>query len=152
MASETPPPATPFRPPAPYPAPGQRAGLLHGLKTLRSQIEGLPPDVFEADAWRPPLPGMPLFVMLPDAIQRIVLTEADQFPFGALFERIMRPVWGKGLLLSKGSDWRTQRRAAAQAFRAADMAALAPFFVTATERALSRWRQVPVGRSTRSMR
>ena len=132
-----------FCPPAPYPVDGQRTGLLHGLRTFRSQIEGLPADVFEADAWRPPLPGMPLFVMQPDAIRRILLTEADRFPFGALFERIMRPVWGQGLLLSKGPAWRAQRHAAAQAFRAGDMAGLAPWFVKAANAALARWQALP---------
>lgn len=135
-----------FRPPAPFPSPETKTNLALVLRTFRSQIEGLPREVFEEDAWKPPLPGMPLFIMSPDAIQTVLLTEAEHYPHGALFERIMRPVWGKGLLLSRGEAWQTQRRASAPAFRAGDVAKLAPFFVQATRAALDRWAERPDGR------
>ena len=146
MRAQDGPPTDRFCPPAPFPGPDTKTGLALALRTFRSQIEGLPREVFEEDAWKPPLPGMPLFVMAPDAIQTVLLTEAEHYPHGALFERIMRPVWGKGLLLSRGEAWQTQRRASAQAFRAGDVAKLAPYFVQSARAALARWSALPDGR------
>jgi cytochrome P450 len=130
---------SPFYPPAPYPPPGSKATLAQALKIFRSQIEGLPAAVFEADAWQPPFPGTPLYIMSPEAIQTVLLTEADQFPHGDLFARIMRPVWGTGMLLAEPEAWQTQRRAAAPAFRAAEVVGLTPFFVASAQAALGRW-------------
>jgi cytochrome P450 len=71
--------------------------------------------------------------------------KAESFSTGALFRRVMRPVWGQGILLAEGQQWRSQRHAAAGAFRPADMAALAPFFAGAAERAVGRWKDLKGG-------
>ena len=126
-------------PPAPYPGSKDLGPFTRLARMTTSQIDGLPKDVYELDTWCPPFPGMPLFIMDPDLIKAVLLDEAEDFPQGALFSRIMKPVWGEGLLLSQGDAWKSQRRAAAIAFRAGSMAALTPFFVQATERALQRW-------------
>lgn len=132
-----------FQPPAPLP--GKLPALLQGLGTFRSQIEGLPEAVFTNAAWQPPLAGMPLFVMAPDLVRRVLLTEADRFPAGDLFARMMRPVWGDGLLLAKSDSWKVQRRATAEAFRPAAVEQLTPFFEAAASQALQRWRALPDG-------
>jgi cytochrome P450 len=95
------------------------------IRTLRNQIEGWPKTVFEADSYRPPIPRAPLFIMHPDAIKTVLLDDADNFPQGELFKRIMRPVWGKGLLPSEGKAWKWQRNASSHAFRPADMTSMA---------------------------
>ncbi|MFN3912887.1 cytochrome P450 [Hyphomonas sp.] len=132
-----------FEPPAPRP--GNLPPFLQGLATFRSQIEGLPAAVFEADAWQPPFPGMPLFIMSSEAIRRVLLTDAHAFPSGELFARMMRPVWGDGLLLAPPGSWKVQRRATAEAFRPAAVDALTPFFVAAAQQKLARWRALPEG-------
>lgn len=96
------------------------------LRTMRNQIEGWPKAVFEDDSYRPPIPRAPLFLMDPDAIKTVLLDEADNFPQGELFKRLMRPVWGKGLLPSEGKAWKWQRNASTHAFRPADMSSMAP--------------------------
>jgi cytochrome P450 len=132
----------PFRPPAPLP--GKLPALVQGLGTFRSQIEGFPKAVFTDEAWQPPLPGMPLYIMSPDAIKRVLLTDADQFPAGELFARMMRPVWGEeGLLLAKHDAWKFQRRTTSEAFRPGAVQALTPYFVAAAKQALARWRELP---------
>jgi len=134
-----------FTPPAPYPG-SKDLGILKKLsRNITSQIGSLPKAVYSSAAWKPPLPGMPLFVMAPDLVKTVLLDQADQFPHGDLFERIMRPAWGEGLLLAQGDDWKVQRRAAAQAFRAGGMAALAPIFVAETEALIAEWADAGCG-------
>jgi len=129
-----------FTPPAPYPGTGDIGAFKRLTRMARSQIDGLPRAVYEQDAWQPPLPGMPLFVMSPELVRTILLDDAEDFRQGDLFARIMRPVWGEGLLLAQNDAWKMQRRATAQAFRTKDMAALIPHFVQSAERTLARWR------------
>lgn len=129
-----------FTPPAPYP--GTRdLGLLRRLsRNARSQIGSLPQAVYDQASWKPPLPGMPLFVMSSDLVKAVLVDQAKDFTHGELFNRIMRPAWGRGLLLAKGDDWKMQRRAAAQAFRAKGMTDLVPTFVTETQKLMGEWR------------
>lgn len=130
---------TRFVPPA-YLGPDRDLSRLSmAARMLRSQIEGWPKQVFEEDVWRFTGPGGAFFVMNPEAVQTVLLDEADAFSTGALFRRVMRPAWGRGMLLAEGDDWRRQRRAAAGAFRPTDMTNLAPFFAGAARRALARW-------------
>ena len=107
-------------------------------RTWKNQIAGWPKAVFEEDAWRPPIPGAPLFIMHPAAVKTVMTDDVD-FPQGHLARRVMRPAWGKGLLTAQHEDWRAQRHAAAGAFRPAEMADFAPTFVRIAEAALSRW-------------
>lgn len=124
----------PFMPPAPVP--GHRGPLRHRLR----QIESWPREVFETAAWRPPIPGMPVFLMDPDAVHAVFVDQAEDFPQGSLWKRLMSPVWGGGIAVAEGADWRWQRRAAAAAFRPAHLGALVPSMAQAAERALDRWR------------
>jgi cytochrome P450 len=125
-------------PPAILPPDRDPPLLVAIARTMKNSLEGWPRVAFEADAWRPPLPGMPLFVMSPAAV-KAVMTDDDNFPHGHLSRRVMFPAWGKGLLTAHGEDWRTQRHAAAGAFRPADMAGFAPTFARFAEAALGRW-------------
>ncbi len=134
-----------FTPPAPYPG-SKDLGIFQKLsRNMASQIGSLPNAVYTCEAWKPPLPGMPLFVMEPDLVKRVLLDQIEAFPHGALFDRIMRPAWGDGLLLAQGDDWKMQRRAAAQAFRASGMVALAPIFIAETEALIARWSDAGFG-------
>lgn len=134
-----------FVPPAPYPG-SKDLGILKKLRrNTSSQIGSLPKAVYESDAWTPPFPGMPLFVMSPSLVKTVLLDQADQYPHGALFERIMRPAWGEGLLLAQSDNWKTQRRAAAQAFRANGMKALVPIFISEAEKLVAAWRSQGFG-------
>jgi cytochrome P450 len=125
-------------PPAILPPDRDPSVFVAVARTLKNSLAGWPKAVFEDDAWRPPLPGMPLFVMHPAAV-KTVLTDDVDFPQGHLARRVMIPAWGKGLLTAQGEDWRAQRHAAAGAFRPADMAGFAPTFARFAGAALSRW-------------
>lgn len=128
-----------FVPPAPYPGTKDLPPLTRLRRMFGSQIDGLPRAVYTQDLWAPKLPGMPVFVMSPALVGTVLLDRAADFPHGDLFARIMRPAWGQGMLLAEGDDWRRQRRAAAEAFRAGGMAAFAPFFAEATNTLVADW-------------
>ncbi|MDG2532981.1 cytochrome P450 [Sphingomonas sp. HITSZ_GF] len=129
----------PFRPP--HPEPLDRVTPWHALtKAVRNPIEAWPRALFEGTSWRPPFPGAPVFLTDPTAVRAVMVDHAEDFPHGHLWRRVMHPAWGDGLVAVDGADWRRQRRAAAPAFRAAEMAALAPRMRTAAEAALTRWR------------
>jgi cytochrome P450 len=132
-----------FVPPAPVPAAGEPSVFSFPFRLARSQIEAFPRALYTADVWKAPVPGGPLFVMSPEAVQSVLLDQADHFTTGALFRRMMRPAWGDGVLIAQGRAWRLQRRAASGAFRPADMAALTPIFAAAAERTVERWRGAP---------
>jgi len=132
-----------FVPPAPWPhGPDPWLPTL-ALRMMRSQIEGWPKAVFEDDAWQPPVPGAPLFVMTADAVRTVLHDDADNFTQGALFRRMMRPAWGEGMLIAQGPEWRAQRQAASPAFRPAEMAKLSPYFARAAEATAARWAAAP---------
>ena len=104
-----------FVPPAPIPADRDPPMPVLAWRMARSQIEGWPRVLYEADSYRVPLPGGPLFVMSPDAVRAVLREQADIFSTGALFRRVMRPAWGRGILIAQGREWRVQRHAAAGA-------------------------------------
>jgi cytochrome P450 len=125
----------------PHPEPLERALPWQVLsRAMRNPIEAWPRALFEGTSWRPPFPGAPIFLTDPAAVRAAMVDHAEDFPHGALWRRVMHPAWGDGLVAVDGADWRWQRRAAAPAFRAAQMAALAPRMRAAAEAALERWR------------
>ncbi|MBL8773276.1 MAG: cytochrome P450 [Phenylobacterium sp.] len=128
-----------FIPPAPSPGERDLPPLRALLTSISRPLEGWPRAIYEQRVWRPPVPGLPVFIMDPDALGAIFGEKAAAFPQGALWRRMMRPVWGDGLVTSEGAAWRWQRRATAPAFRPAHMHALAPVMVRAGEAALERW-------------
>jgi cytochrome P450 len=129
-----------FVPPGPGPASGDPNLLQMMWRSMSRPLEAWPRAVFEAASYRPPVPMAPLFLMDPELVGTVFAAEADgAFSQGALFRRIMRPIWGDGILTSQGPGWRWQRRASAPAFRPAHMHALAPFMAGAAQAALDRW-------------
>lgn len=136
----TAPTAALFIPPAVTPADKDPPLLLLAARTPGNQIEGWPRAVFEAEIYRPTLPGTPHYIMEPRAIRTVLLDAAEDFPQGALFKRMMRPAWGRGMLTAEGRDWRAQRHAAAGAFRPADIGKLTPLISRAVNAHLDRWR------------
>lgn len=126
-------------PPAFY-APDRPPGLLRSLRAVRTVIDGWPAEVFAGGVYRSRLPGAPLIVSTPELATEVLSERADDFPHGELLDRLFRPVWGRGIFVSEGAEWRWQRRAAAPAFRPAHMHALAPVMASAAEAVAAGWR------------
>jgi cytochrome P450 len=80
-----------------------------------------------------------LLLSRPDLIEQVLVTQANHFikHFGL---RMYRPVLGNGLVTSEGTFWRRQRKLAAPAFQASQLARYAPDMVSAAERVVEQWR------------
>ncbi len=126
-----------FVPPGPHPGVHEPNALQQALWSLRRPIDSWPRAVFEELTYRPPAPGAPTHLMDPAMIREVFTSEA--FTQGAMFRRIMRPVWGDGIVTSEGAAWRWQRGASAPAFRPSQMSLLAPFMSRAAQAAIDRW-------------
>jgi cytochrome P450 len=107
-------------------------------RSIRNPIEGWPREVFEGGVHRSRFPGAPLVIADPALAAEILVERSDEFPHGELLNRVFAPIWGKGIFVAEGADWRWQRRAAAPAFRPAQMDSLVPVARRAAEEVLGR--------------
>src|SRR4051794_40278994 len=113
-----------FIPPAIVP-PARRPGPVAMWRSMRTAIDGWPRELFEGGVYRARFPGAPLVIADPALAAEILIERSDDFPHGDVLNRLFAPIWGKGIFVAEGAEWRWQRRAAAPAFRPAQMAALA---------------------------
>jgi len=74
----------------------------------------------------------------PEAIHHVLVGNPGNYRRTPATIRILRPITGKGLLLSEGEDWKLQRSTIAPALAPRVMPMLASHVVTATEEALRR--------------
>jgi unspecific monooxygenase len=103
---------------APRPAPP--AGSLSSwqqIAAFRRNVLGIwPAEAYERDHLVQPFLGTRrLLISAPDAIQHVLVNNAENYRRTAAAIRILRPIVGDGLLLSTGETWRHQRRTAAPA-------------------------------------
>jgi cytochrome P450 len=129
----------PYCPPT-FAVPNGRPGPLALWRSIRNPIYGWSKEVFEGGVYRAALPGAPLVVGDPALAAEILIERSEDFPHGELLNRLFTPIWGRGIFVAEGADWRWQRRAAAPAFRPTQMAMLAPVMRRAAEAILLRWR------------
>ncbi|WP_428486558.1 cytochrome P450 [Rhodopila sp.] len=74
----------------------------------------------------------------PEAIHHVLVGNPGNYRRTPATIRILRPITGKGLLLSEGDDWKLQRRTIAPALAPRVMPMLAGHVVTATDDLLNR--------------
>lgn len=74
----------------------------------------------------------------PEALRRILVTDAENFPKEENQLAILRPLLGNGLLTAEGDTWRRNRRLAAPIFQHSSVRDFAPLFVRAAERSARR--------------
>jgi cytochrome P450 len=80
-------------------------------------LNAFPPEAFEEDVVFRKFFGRQLIIMSrPAGIQHILVDNPENYRRTPASIRILRPLLGKGLLLSTGEDWRHQRRTLAPAF------------------------------------
>src|SRR5262245_14532943 len=116
------------------------------LRFVRNPLASLPQAVYEEpilvyDNGR----GVIVWVTDPALLEKVLLTEAQQFPKTPLERQVFEHTLGDGILTSQGASWRWQRRTAAPLFRPADLAGLVPAMSLAAEDQLQRWRASPAG-------
>ncbi|GAA2725622.1 MULTISPECIES: cytochrome P450 [Streptomyces] len=87
-------------------------------------------------------PARACFVNHPDLVHRMLVTDADVFLRGRLFEKA-KPFLGEGLVLSEGPHHRRQRRMIRQAFRHGRLVSYAATVDEVARRRIAAW---PPGR------
>lgn len=80
----------------------------------------------------------------PDAIERVLLTNAANYEKPRMVKRIVAPLIGRGLVSSDGELWRTQRKIVAPSFSPGSVQKLVGLIAAAAERSVSGW--PPTGR------
>ncbi|MFZ3238267.1 MAG: cytochrome P450 [Stellaceae bacterium] len=111
-------------------APDGRAEPLSAsnvARSLRDNAIGIfPPQAFEEDVvFRRVFGRQQIILSRPAGIQRVLVDNPANYRRTAAGIRILRPLLGRGLLLSRGEDWRQQRRTLAPAFAPRTMPILA---------------------------
>ncbi len=98
-----------------------------------------PPQAFEEDVvFREFFGRRQIIMSRPAGIQRILVDNPGNYRRTAAGIRILRPLLGRGLLLSTGDDWRHQRRTLAPAFAPRTMPILAGHVARAAGAATAR--------------
>jgi unspecific monooxygenase len=102
-------------------------------RSLQDNAIGLfPPQAFEDDVFHRRFLGKhQLILSRPAAIHHILVENTENYRRTNAGIRILRPLLGQGLLLSKGEDWKHQRRSLAPAFAPRTMPLLARHVATA---------------------
>jgi unspecific monooxygenase len=106
------------------PLPSQAGGRIDApswrgfARSMRDNgLNAFPPQAFEEDVVFRKFFGRQLIIMSrPAGIQHILVDNSENYRRTPASIRILRPLLGKGLLLSSGEDWRHQRRTLAPAF------------------------------------
>ncbi|MBS0643404.1 MAG: cytochrome P450 [Proteobacteria bacterium] len=126
-----------FIPPIP-PRPITALPLPEFLRAVRTNAIGMWPEAaYEQDHLVGGLAGRrSILLNAPDAIHHVLVGNPGNFRRTPATVRILRPITGKGLLLSEGEDWKLQRRTIAPALAPRVMPMLASHIARSAEATL----------------
>ena len=79
--------------------------------------------MYRSETYQPPVKGV-IYVMKPEALAQIFVTQANKFEQSHLLRRIISPAWRSGIATSIGGSWRWQKRAAAPVFTPKSVSAI----------------------------
>ncbi|MBB1497033.1 cytochrome P450 [Paracoccus sp. MC1862] len=119
-------------------------GILGSALTARRNVLELIPEL----ALRQPMVSGKLgirwhMVMDPDALRRVLKDRPEDYPKSTVTRMILEPAIGDSLFIAEGAQWRWQRLAAAPAFAARHVEALAPVMTAAAEASAARIAAAP---------
>ncbi|RHW18367.1 cytochrome P450 [Sphingomonas gilva] len=75
----------------------------------------------------------------PDAVERVLLTNAANYQKPRIIKKLLMPMLGRGLLTADGELWRSQRKVVAPSFAPGAVARLAGTMAGAAERQMADW-------------
>ena len=129
--------------PAPMTAPGPAGGdMLRAIGTIRRDPLRFLADVRDryGDVLQLPIPVPPTYLVTdPDAVRRVLVTNAKGYGKRTLQYTTLALVTGEGLLTADTEAWRPQRRIVQPAFHRASLELVAGHVRTAVDRLLRRW-------------
>src|SRR5437588_10412083 len=97
------------------------AGALRG-----DALAAFPPEAFEEEVVVQRFFGRQhILLQRPEAIHHILVDNPQNYARLPAVYRVLRPMFGRGLFLSAGEDWRRQRRGVAPAFAPGQLYGLA---------------------------
>lgn len=119
-------------------------GILGSAMTARRNVLELIPEL----AVRQPMVSGTLgirwhMVMDPEALKRVLKDRVEDYPKSTVTRMILEPAIGDSLFVAEGAQWRWQRLAAAPAFAARHVEALAPVMTAAAETSAARIAAAP---------
>lgn len=119
-------------------------GILGSAMTARRNVLELIPEL----AVRQPMVSGTLgirwhMVMDPEALKRVLKDRVEDYPKSTVTRMILEPAIGDSLFVAEGAQWRWQRLAAAPAFAARHVEALAPVMTAAAEASAARITAAP---------
>lgn len=122
----------------------QPLGILGSAMTARRNVLELIPEL----AVRQPMVSGTLgirwhMVMDPEALKRVLKDRVEDYPKSTVTRMILEPAIGDSLFVAEGAQWRWQRLAAAPAFAARHVEALAPVMTAAAETSAARIAAAP---------
>ena len=114
-------------------------GIVGSALTARRNVLELIPEI----ALRQPMVSGRLgirwhMVMDPDALRRVLKDRVEDYPKSTVTKLLLEPAIGDSLFIAEGAQWRWQRLAAAPAFAARNVEALAPVMTAAAEASAAR--------------
>ncbi|AXC48560.1 cytochrome P450 [Paracoccus suum] len=117
----------------------QPLGILGSALTARRNVLELIPEI----ATRQPIVSGKVgtrwhMVVDPAALRRILKERPEDYPKSVVTRAILEPAIGDSMFVAEGAHWRWQRLAAAPAFSARNVEALAPVMTAAAEAASAR--------------
>lgn len=74
----------------------------------------------------------------PSLVEQVLRTNADKYQKSRFYDRL-KPIFGEGLIVAEGMEWRNQRTAAAPAFATTGLKEIAVRCVELTHTMLERW-------------
>jgi len=117
----------------------QPLGFFGSLKAARSNLLEILPELAVKQPMVSGKTGARWhMVMDPTALRRVLLEKVDDYPKSVVTKNLLRPAIGESLFIAEGAHWRWQRRAAAPAFSARNVAALGPVMTMAAEASAKR--------------
>ena len=127
-----------FVPPRPA-APAEDLSLYRFLIAVRTNaLQIWPKSAYEEDIVVGSALGRArLLINAPDAIHRVLVENTANYCRTSATIRILRPIVGKGLLLSEGEEWRHQRRTIAPAMAPRVVPMMARHVALATEETIA---------------
>ena len=117
----------------------QPLGFFGSLRAARSNLLEILPELAVKQPMVSGKTGVRWhMVMDPTALRRILLEKVEEYPKSVVTKNLLRPAIGESLFVAEGAHWRWQRRAAAPAFSARNIGALAPVMTAAAEASADR--------------
>lgn len=127
-----------YSPPRPA-APVDELGFFAFLRAIRrNALTMWTRDAYSQDIMvRRFLGRSTILLNTPDAVRHVLVDNPGNYRRSPASIRILRPITGKGLLLSEGDDWRHQRRTIAPALAPRNLPMLARHIVTCAQEAVA---------------